>query len=147
MSLFAASAEVVEQADINALLNSIAPDAYVDDEYDHFLCPDYSQIRALVAKYWDASYISYGADAPDFPLCYDFAELCAAKVREAAIRERLEYRIAFGTVRHTRTDGQRHAICFVVLANCQIKYFEPQDAGVRWMDEPQLLKSLDNFDI
>lgn len=137
----------ISRDDLNAVLNSIAPLCDIDDEYDHFLQPEYAEIKSIVEKYWDSSYICYGIDAPDFPLCYDFAELCAAKMREASIRERLKYRLAFGTLRYTRNNDQRHAICFVVTADCQIKYFEPQYADVRWMDQPVDMKSLDAFTI
>lgn len=142
---FALDSEVVTQDDVNALLLSLAPDAVVDDEYEHFLAPGYDQIKNLVAKYWDSSWINYGFLSQDFPLCYDFAELCAAAVRTGAIKENLKYRIAFGTLRYSMNSGDRHAICFVVLSNCQVKYFEPQNAEVRWMDTPRDLKSLDCF--
>lgn len=151
---FAHGAETVTNEIVTTLLHSISPFADVDDEYDHFLFPEYAMIQALLEKYWDASYIHYGEDAPDFPLCYDYAILCAGKVREACIRERMKSRIAFGTLRYTRTtidpktgEHDRHAICFVPVNNYQVKYFEPQLADVRWMDQPEELLSLDNFDI
>ena len=127
MSPYAEGAVPTANIGLRSILNSIAPNARADIEYSNFLLLDYDKIKDLVAKYWDSAYIDYGIDAPDFPLCYDFAELCAAKVREAAIRESFQYRPAFGVVRHTRTDGKRHAICFVVTSVLQIKYFEPQD--------------------
>ena len=145
MSHYAEGAVPTDSAGLRAVLYSISPDTALDAEYDHFLLLDYAKCQDLVAKYWDSSYIDYGIDAPDFPLCYDFAELCAAKVREAAVRENFQYRPAFGTVRYTRTDGKRHAICFVVTAELQVKYFEPQTGEPRWMDTPQLIQSIENL--
>ncbi len=152
---FAKDAEVVTQADLNAILYSIAPDSTVDDEYEHFLQPSEEAIKALIAKHWDNSWIHYGSIAPGMPLCYDYAYLCAAKVREICIKEGI-MRMAFGVLRYTKTtykiiDGEkvydRHAICFVVLNNCHILYFEPQPTAYPWMDSPQLPQSVDNLDI
>ncbi len=144
---FADTAEVVSREDLNALLFSLAPNSAVDDEYDRFLQMGEEQIKALVERYWDASGLCYGINAPDFPLCYDFAELCAAAVRLGAIKEGLTSRPAFGVLRYTMTSGKRHAICFAVTSTCQVKYFEPQIVATRWTDAPVDVKTLDAYDI
>lgn len=139
--------EVVTQEDLNAILSSVFPDATVDDEYDHFTQPDIEAFKALDAKYWDAFSISYGSNASDFPLCYDFSELWAAKMREAAIKEGFKARIACGTIRYTMNSGNRHSIGFVVLNNCHVLFREPQPIANPWMDKPEDFKSMENMDI
>lgn len=152
MSDFLSGSEIATQEDVSTILTSIAPQSKVDDEYDHFMLLTYEGVKSLVADCWDSSWIVYGSDSPDFPLCYDFAAACEMAVRTAAIKKNFKMRPAFGVLRYTMNamndDGQniRHAICFVVTSNCQIKYFEPQivETG-RWMDTPRDMKSLDNF--
>ncbi len=159
---FAVNSEVVTQEDLNAILYSIAPDSYVDDEYAHFLQPDYGHMQAFLSKHWDNSFFVYGSIKKDWPLCLDIACICASDMRKACLREGMPYRLAFGVVRYTmnakepeldefdkptgNTIHLRHAMNFVVTSNCQIKYYEPQ-GKTRWMDQPTDMKSLDNFDI
>ena len=134
---------VVDTDFVTKSIKAISPNCIVDDEYSHFLCFSEISLINFVEKYHDNSYITYGADAPDFPLCYDFAQLCEADIRKGAIKEGLKERPAFGVLRYTRHDC-RHAINFAVLMTGKIKYFEPQSQN-QFMDIPEDLVSLDNF--
>jgi len=139
MSDFAKGLIVGLASDSFAFLKSIAPKAKICADYEHLAMPDYDKMRDLSGKYWDSTWINYGFDSVDFPLCKDFARLWSAKMLEAAIRENLPMRLACGQATYTRNDGQRHDIGFVVTAAGQIKYIEPQGGG--WMDIPEDFKA------
>ena len=144
---FAEGAVPIARVDLGSVIRGTAPEAEIDDEFDHFLLLAEDQLRRLVWKYHENSYISYGADAPDFPLCYDFAELCSADVRKGAIKEGLKYRPAFGVLRYTKKNGSRHAICFGVVVGAKLKFFEPQPVEFPWSDAPADIATMDAFDI
>lgn len=144
---YAAGSLLLTQEELTCALRTVAPNAVVDDEYEHFLALDEDQLVALVQKAWDPNQITYGSNAPDCPLCYDFAEFAAAAVRLYAIQQGLKSRPAFGTLRYTLSDGSRHAICWAYLSSGKMKYFEPQPTDFPWMDHPEDLKSLDTLEI
>ena len=146
---------ICSMADLDAPIKSIGgPAAVVDTDYARFLLPKQPDIEALAGD-WNPTEIVYGSIAPDWPLCYDYAEECAAFIRMQAYRKGWAMRPAFGVLRYTMnavyTDGPykgdsiTHAICFAVLEDLHIRYFEPQTG--EWMDEPVDCKSKDTWEI
>jgi len=114
-------------------------------DFDHSLALTEKNLKALVFKYHDNSYISYGSNSKDFPLCMDFAELAAADVRKGAILQSLEERPCFGVAELTKQNGSRHAINFAFTAEGKMLFYEPQDG--KWFPEtgPDYLASLDTM--
>lgn len=103
--------------------------------------------RALVYSGYDSTYIVYGELATDFPLCADYADICANDVKREAIKRGLSVRPYFGvlyyTMNATDTKGRnkRHAINFAICEDGRVLFFEPQ--GSKWLDRPYDLKSYD----
>lgn len=122
------------------------PDCDFDQEFSHALALEAGALERLVFKYWDPKQISYDSNSPEFPLCRDFSELCAAAVRLGAVKEGLKYRPVFFSCDITLVDGKRHSLCIAFLADGRTKFFEPQPAKFPWCEDYPGLKSLDTID-
>lgn len=125
----------------------MAEDSYVPDNYSRGQALSEGAIRALVFEAHDRTYISYGFDSPDFPLCADFASCCASDVLKASIKIRLAVRPLFGVVYYTKKNGDRHAINFTVVTEggdkFSVLFFEPQSDT--WMASPKDCNSIDEY--
>lgn len=99
--------------------------------------------KKLVFEGYDSSHIVYGSLSKDFPLCLDFANICAGDVLRESIKAGLAVRPFFGVLVYTKTAGGRHAINYAVTIDGKILYFEPQTDT--WLDRPKDLDTYDDF--
>lgn len=142
-------AEIVPISVLDEHLGSVEPDAETPDNYARVQLLTRDAMHAMVFDAHDRTYISYGSDSPDFPLCEDFADVCRGDVKRLAIKCGLAVRPAFGLLEYTMNakdaDGQnlRHAINWAAYADGTVEFFEPQTD--KWMDRPEDCKSMDVF--
>lgn len=142
-------AEIVPIDVLSDFITKVAPGADLPANYERVQLLQRAALHSLVFDAHDRTYITYGADSPDFPLCEDFADVCYGDVKRAAIRDGLAVRPAFGLLEYTMNakdvDGQnlRHAINWAVYADGSMEFFEPQLD--KWMDQPDDCKSMDLF--
>lgn len=139
-----AGAVIVPTGVASAVLDQAA-ERPTDSDYARVQLLTESAIRKMVFDNHDRSYIVYGSLSPDFPLCADFANICAADVLRGAVKAGLAVRPFFGVLIYTKTDGSRHAINFAVTADKRVIFFEPQ--ADKWMDRPEDCLTMDEFRI
>lgn len=139
-----AGAEIVPLHVLNDVLLARAPELRrLPDGYARVQLLAECDIKRLVFDAHDRSYIVYGELSADFPLCMDFAAICAGDVLRQSIRSGLAVRPAFGTLAYTRKQGPRHAINWAVTADRRVLFLEPQ--ADQWLDQPKDATTLDEF--
>lgn len=114
-----------------------------DSDYARVQLLTESAYQKLVFDHHDRTYIVYGELSKDFPLCMDFANICAADVLRGAVKAGLAVRPCFGVLVYTKKAGVRHAINYAVTSDKRVLYFEPQTDI--WIDEPEDFKTADEF--
>jgi len=146
-------AEIVPSGVFQNLLRADprAANAKTPDNYARFQLLTEAGYHALFFENYDRSYIQYGADSPDFPLCADFAEVCHGDVLKGAIKAGFAIRPGCGALYYTKNaidpktgEHERHAIEYAACAGThKIIYREPQDDA--WMSEPDDCLTMDEF--
>lgn len=136
-------AVVVPVSVLSTRIVALAPDADTDFPYDRVQLLTRAATHTLVLWTHDRSYISYGADSSDFPLCEDFADVCGGDIKRGAVRARLAVRPCFGRLDYTRKGGLRHAINWASYADGTAEFYEPQTDA--WMPMPDQCQSMDLF--
>ena len=120
-------------------------DADVPDDYNRVQLLTEMAYRDLVFNWYDKSYLDYGSLSKDFPLCMDFAKICASDVLRGSVKLGLAVRPAFGILSYTKTSKSRHAINWAVTVDRRISFYEPQKN--EWLAQPKECKTMDRFQL